>query len=514
MGFGSDKTAADLVAPQTSPFEGQHVSFGKKILYYLWDSDQHLKSPAERHLLRKLDAGILLCACLGWFMKYIDQANLSNAYVSGMKEDLDIQGNEYTYMQTTYIVGFAIMQIPSSWIALKIRPSWWLFACEIGWGTFTFAQAGARNPQMMYFFRFMVGFFESAFSPVIIFLLGSWYTKPELAKRVAIWHLTGFVGSACSGFLQAAIYNTMDGRHGLAGWRWLYVICGIMTMPVAIMCLFVLPDYPHTCRVWYITEEERQMAIQRCANVGRVEIGTLMNWSFFKRLLTRWRFWMLIIAYIFYGNSCQANSYFAIYLKFMGYSVNSRNIIPACANLVSALTVFLWGFGSDITRNRFWWIVIPLVLVQWSGNAILAIYPSNEKARFAAFFIIAGEYITCVFWTWANEICAENAEERALTIAAMNGFFYAFNAWIPNVIFQQTMGPTWRRGFPATWAFGVCAVICVVIIQFLHNREIAQKLAKPQTEKEIESQTSSEDVKEKATTESIHDAQIPNVPAL
>ncbi len=98
------------------------------------------------------------------------------------------------------------------------------------------------------------------------------------------------------------------------------------------MCLFVLPDYPHTCtcklsqhlsalltsflgKVWYITEEERQMAIQRCANVGRVEIGTLMNWPFFKRLLTRWRFWMLIIAYIFYGNSCQANSYFAIYLS-------------------------------------------------------------------------------------------------------------------------------------------------------------------------------------------------------
>ncbi len=76
------------------------------------------------------------------------------------------------------------------------------------------------------------------------------------------------------------------------------------------------------------------------------------------------------------------------------------------------------------------------------------------------------------------------------------------------------MGPTWRRGFPATWAFGVCAVICVVIIQFLHNREIAQKVAKAQSEKETESQTSSEDVKEKATTESIHDAQIPNVPAL
>ena len=75
----------------------------------------------------------------------------------------------------------------------------------------------------MYVFRFMVGFFESAFSPIIIFLLGSWYTKTELAKRVAVWHITGFFGQATSGFLQAGIHASLDGHLGLAGWRWLFI---------------------------------------------------------------------------------------------------------------------------------------------------------------------------------------------------------------------------------------------------------------------------------------------------
>lgn len=75
----------------------------------------------------------------------------------------------------------------------------------------------------MYGFRFMIGFFESAFSPIIIFLLGSWYTKTELAKRVAIWHITGFFGQATSGFLQAGVYASLDGHLGVAGWRWLYI---------------------------------------------------------------------------------------------------------------------------------------------------------------------------------------------------------------------------------------------------------------------------------------------------
>lgn len=69
----------------------------------------------------------------------------------------------------------------------------------------------------------MIGLFESAFSPVIIFLLGSWYNKSELAKRVAIWHITGFFGSATSGFLAAAVNASLDGHLGLAGWRWLYI---------------------------------------------------------------------------------------------------------------------------------------------------------------------------------------------------------------------------------------------------------------------------------------------------
>jgi ACS family pantothenate transporter-like MFS transporter len=38
----------------------------KRFLYHLWDNDQHLKSPEERKLVRKLDFGILICATLGW----------------------------------------------------------------------------------------------------------------------------------------------------------------------------------------------------------------------------------------------------------------------------------------------------------------------------------------------------------------------------------------------------------------------------------------------------------------
>ena len=76
--------------------------------------------------------------------------------------------------------------------------------------------------------RFCVAFFESFFYPVAFFLVGSWYTRAELAKRTTIWFIAGPAGNAFSGFMQAGIHASLDGRLGLAGWRWLYIICGIV----------------------------------------------------------------------------------------------------------------------------------------------------------------------------------------------------------------------------------------------------------------------------------------------
>ncbi|KAJ0269886.1 hypothetical protein COL940_012101 [Colletotrichum noveboracense] len=386
--------------------EAHNVSFGKKILYHLWDADQHLKSPQERALVRKLDFGILICATLGWWMKYIDQSNITNAYVSGMKEDLNIKGNEYTYMLTNMI-------------ALKVRPRICLVVCELGWTAFTFAQAAAQTSNQMYAFRFMVGLFESPFSPIIIFLLGSWYTKTELAKRVAVWHVTGFFGQATSGFLQAGIHKGLDGHLGMAGWRWMYIICGCMSLPIALSVWFLLPDYPHNTTAWYITEEDKQLAMQRSAKLGRVEITGVMDLKLVKRMFGNWRWWVLCLMYIF------ANNYFAIYLRENGYSVTQRNVIPACANLVTMVTDFSWGFMSDLTGNRPMWMVGPLLGTTVVGSSILTAYPASDGARVAGFFLVACGYVTAVTWTWANEVNNGNAEERALTISSMNGLFYA-----------------------------------------------------------------------------------------
>ncbi|KAM5354956.1 hypothetical protein ACJ41O_001602 [Fusarium nematophilum] len=436
---------------------------------FIWDTDTHLKTPEERKLLRKLDWSILTIGCLGFFMKYLDQGNLANAYISGMQEDLGMWGNEYTYAQTAYTCAYAVMQIPSTLIVQKIRPSLWLALSEVAWGIFTFAQAGTRNVGALYAFRFLVGFFESSFFPVLLYILGSWYTKTELAKRTAIFHMTAPLGSAFGGYLQAAVYKNLNGVHGLAGWRWLYIVCGCMTVPVGLATFLILPDTPYTTKSRFLSRRECELAVERVQKAGKAKPAGV-NLQTVKRVLTKWRWYAFVFAYIVYGESCQANGYFGIWLKSENYSVTDRNVIPTGSKLISAFCIVTWGFLSDYTGSRFAFILSPLFLTL-VPNGILAVWPASIPLKEFAFLTSSLHLVTAIFYTWANEVCAGDNEERALVISSMNGMQYAVDAWMPIVIFPQTMAPDFRYGFPATFGFVLVAIVAVIVIRLLIFRE-------------------------------------------
>lgn len=264
---------------------------------FIWDTDTHLKSPEERRLLWKLDWAILTVGCLGFFMKYLDQGNLANAYVSGLQEDLQMYGNQYTYATSVYTVAYAVMQIPSTLIIQRVPPRLWLTAMEIGWGIWTFAQAGMHTTGQLYAFRFLVGLFESSFFPAMLYLLGTWYTKTETAKRIALFHMTAPLGTAFGGYMQAAVYKNLNGVHGLAGWRWLYIVCGCMTIPVGIATFFLLPDTPLRTQAWYLTAAERELAIERVNRAGKAPPGKI-NLAMFKRILSSWKWYLFTLGYV------------------------------------------------------------------------------------------------------------------------------------------------------------------------------------------------------------------------
>ncbi|CRG87043.1 Pantothenate transporter liz1 [Talaromyces islandicus] len=211
----------------------------------------------EKRLLFKLDVSILVFACLCFFVKYLDQTNISNAYVSGLKEDFNLNGNQLNYLNVCYFTAYVVFQVPG--LLLMSRPKWarWLLpGLEVLWGICTFAQSRATDINQLYALRFLVGMFEAPVFAGTHFILGSWYSGPELFKRAGTWFICNPLGSMVSGYLQAAAYTNLSGVAGMPGWRWLFIIDGIFTIPVAFLGFIIFPGVPDSPRPFYLKEDD------------------------------------------------------------------------------------------------------------------------------------------------------------------------------------------------------------------------------------------------------------------
>lgn len=99
-----------------------------------------------------------------------------------------------------------------------------------------------------------------------------------------------------SGYLQSAAYTNLSGVAGMPGWRWLFIIDGIFTIPVALIGFIVFPGIPDSPRPFYLTENDIALAKDRAKRANIQRPGKL-GLDVFKRSLKRWHIWVFILCY-------------------------------------------------------------------------------------------------------------------------------------------------------------------------------------------------------------------------
>ncbi|KPM42120.1 hypothetical protein AK830_g4427 [Neonectria ditissima] len=442
---------------------------------YVWDTLD--KPKKERRFLLKLDSVILTFACLGYFIKNLNQININNAYVSGMKEDLNMEGNELNYMQTLWTIGYVLGEIPSNLLLTRVRPSIWIPACEVTWSVLTIIMAKCTNVQQIYALRFFIGLAESTFYPGMQYIIGSWYRKDELAKRSCIFHASGSVGGMFSGYLMASVYH-LDGTHGFKGWQWLFIIDTVISLPIAIAGFFFFPDLPEITRAWYLTKDDIALAQNRMKLEGRANRAPY-TFAKIKRIFSSWHIYLLTILYILFNNGCGLLSQpgFQLWLKGQGYDISHVNTYPTITSAVTVVTTLIYAWSSDTIFKGGRWQ--PIV---FSGTCLTILYASltawniPDGWKWACFILVGlGGGISGLTFAWAHEICKDDNEERALVVATMNEMAYVFQAWLPLLIWQTVEAPRYPKGYPTMVGFAVAMAATAFLIRYLHRKELLSK---------------------------------------
>lgn len=88
----------------------------------------------------------------------------------------------------------------------------------------------------------------------------------------------------------------MDGVGGYEGWRWIFILEGILTVLVAIIAFFTIYDFPETAK--FLTETERAWVVHRLRYQGSKDSGQMVaesehfKWKYVRDAFTDWQIYL------------------------------------------------------------------------------------------------------------------------------------------------------------------------------------------------------------------------------
>jgi sugar phosphate permease len=344
--------------------------------------------------------------CL-YILAYLDRVNISVAQF-GMKEPpsnggLGLDLATIGFGGGMFFWGYWILEIPSTvsvvrwgarWVFVRILILWGICAALVGMiGTpliehlFTwlpplpehsarvdgldrmlpyplFAAAarfynglGTEPKFQLYFFRFMLGFFEGGFFPSVIVYLSLWFRPADRAKAIAVFMaaipLSTALGMPVSGLLLGVQW------FGLPGWRWIFILQGIAPILAGIATLFFLPDRPEKAK-WLPTEEREWLAAEL-----RREHKSLSghgDWLWIRHLGT-----VLLLTAVYF---CLNLAGYGLNMFMPAIIQSQSNTSPRVASFLATLpylmgliAMLINGRHSDRTGERSWHAAVPLALM-------------------------------------------------------------------------------------------------------------------------------------------------------
>lgn len=384
----------------------------------------------------------------------------------------------------------------------RTRPSIYLPACVALWSIVSASTAAARNYQDLIAIRFFLGIAEAPFFPGAMYMLSCWYPRKELALRTAFLYSGVLLATAFSGLIAAGVLSSLEGAHGIAGWRWLFIIEGAGSFGAALIGFFLLPDFPGMksgVMRWLLTDEEQKVAVERIAR-DRVSLPTedssvwkglalavkdVRTWIFVSLACANFLCWgelstnkrtqsiMLTANHSAYG----FNNFFPTLVKSMKLGNDTTTLLlTAPPYLAGTIVAFLTAWSSDRRKERGYHISIPQGVA--CVGFIVTLATTNNAARYAvAFLYICGCFSSnAMVFSWASSTLNQTPEKRACATAIINLLSQLGNIWSP-YFFPSSDGPRYvMANILMAVSSGVSIATCIVMKMLLRraNRRLRE----------------------------------------
>ncbi|KAF8641538.1 hypothetical protein AX16_009915 [Volvariella volvacea WC 439] len=445
-----------------------------------WDPEREIA------VRRKIDLTVLPLLTLGLFVFQLDRMNLASVLTGGFREQIGVNQNVVNLGNQLMFMGIVVLEIPSNMLLQKVGPQKYIAAQVLLFGLVASLQIFIRNHIGFLMSRLFLGFAEAGYIPGAIFTLSTWYTKDELARKVAIFFFGMFGGNAFSPLLGAGILR-MEGAGGLRGWQWIFLLEGLFTILVSFFMIFLFPGTPAKPKAIvslikfedddiHILQERLKASHGGEVSTNGLSISPRKVW----KTLTHWRRWPHFLATsIVFATWSPLTTYTPSIYVSLEFDRIAANALASIGGFLTLAVAFTFAYISDRTKKRGLTVAAAITFYLITLIVLRTVHPQvTGKWRRWALWTTVNSFAVGyhpVHNTWVQLNC-KDPQERSISIA-MWVMFAISGLMAGSQIFRQDDVPFYNKGviiMIGMVAGGLFFWSIQMTIYYFHNKHVRE----------------------------------------
>ncbi|KAI1757563.1 major facilitator superfamily domain-containing protein [Xylaria castorea] len=466
---------------KVNPFANPHVSAQWKKVYddcqyecrHVFDATLEWTEEEEKRVVRKVDWRVCLWACTMFFALQVDRSNLTQVISDNFLDDLHMNTNDYNVGNTIFLVAFFFAELPSQLISKKVGPDRWVPAQICLWSIVAALQCLISGRGSFFATRALLGALEGGFIPDVVLWLSYFYTSKELPIRLSyFWTTLSFTGVVTSLLAFALLH--LRGVGGWSGWRWLFLIEGIITFTIGSLSFFMMPASAVQTKTWFrpngwFTDREVAIVVNRVLRDdpskgdmnNRQAITPKILWA----CLTDYDLWPLyLIGLIVYIPQSPPMKYITLILRGVGFDTFTTNLLQIPYNVFHIVTLLLLtrlssylGEMTLVSSLQNIWMFPTLVALRWWPGVV-----QDAWGTYALITVLLSyPYCHAIVVAWVSRN-SNSVGTRSVSAAVYNMAVQAGNV-VGNFIYLDDDKPLYKRGNSVLFAINILAIFVFLL---------------------------------------------------
>ena len=419
-----------------------------------------INADEDKRLLRKIDLYLLPLICLTYCVQYMDKQTISYGAVLGLRKDLNMVGDQYSWAGSAFYFGYLFYEFIGSYTLQRFNLSWVLSFYIVLWGIILCLHA---VPQYAGFvvLRVILGALESSITPAFTIITAQWYKKEEVFLRIAFWFASNGIGTILgSGAIAYNVYRD-EKSFSITPWKLIFIITGVITIVLGVAIFFHIPS--KATDAWFLTEKEKKMVVERIRG-NQQGFG---NKHFKKEQLIEtlldYRTWILFIMGVLCNipNGGLTNFGSILLNEKLGYSTGKTLLMnmPTGAVEIGGLVAICYCYR--FIQLRLFWSIFTFCIVLMA-TCFLA-FADNHNLQFAGYTMVS---LLAISYIFILSLIASNSAGHTKKVTT--NAIYLIGYCVGNLIGPQTFVPSQAPSYTsAVVAMVACFSIVIVLMIIL-----------------------------------------------